>query len=272
MNDLALYAPQQNISTSLIDSTTVENMAKTLDKIRKFHAVVHSTLNPVTDYGIIPGTNKPTLLKPGAETMLMLFGLASSIQLVSATPEQLTKDTEFVAYTTKVQLLKDGIIVSEGIGTCNSMEKKYQKASALDVANTILKMAEKRALIDAVLHVASLSAVFTQDIEDMQDFLQDEKEKTMTVEDASKHKITFGKHKGKTLGELYKTEQGWIKWYLEQEKQDPTIVKAIEILKNAAANHKKNKDKPATPEQEAPPIQDEAADGERLPWDTDDKV
>ena len=36
------------------------------------------------------------------------------------------------------------------------------------LANTVLKMAKKRAQIDAVLTVASLSEIFTQDMEDLQ--------------------------------------------------------------------------------------------------------
>ena len=37
---------------------------------------------------------------------------------------------------------------------------------ALFLANTVLKMAKKRAQVDAVLTVASLSEIFTQDMED----------------------------------------------------------------------------------------------------------
>ena len=63
-------------------------------------------------------------------------------------------------------------------------------------------MAKKRAQIDAVLTVASLSEIFTQDVEDMKEFLQAESIENMTLSDAEKMKILFGKYKGRTLGEV----------------------------------------------------------------------
>ena len=46
-------------------------------------------------------------------------------------------------------------------------KKKYMKMDPYTMDNTVLKMAKKRALIDATLLVASLSDIFTQDLEDM---------------------------------------------------------------------------------------------------------
>jgi hypothetical protein len=99
------------------------------------------------------------------------------------------------------------LVISEGVGECNSKESKYRwrwlmesqlspgllavkdtlysemraskktgvkyktyRIESDDVfsqVNTILKMAKKRALVDAVLSAGRLSNVFTQDIEDM---------------------------------------------------------------------------------------------------------
>lgn len=286
MNEVAILNQPQNVSQSIIDSMTLDNVDKTLKKISDFHTIIRNTLNPATDFGIIPGTNKPTLLKPGAETICMLFGLTTNVEILSVIPQQLSKDTEFVSYTIKCKLYKNDYAVSEGVGTCNSFEKKYKNQDALNVANTIMKMAEKRALVDAVLHVASLSAVFTQDIEDMQDYMNKETVENMTVEEASKMKLNIGKQKGKTLGEVYKTDSGWIKWFLENGR-DEKIKKAIEILSNAAkqfSKNKKNKQSESAPKEVATsevdtetgeiisnePVKDleeEAAGTEKLPWD-----
>ena len=59
------------------------------------------------------------------------------------------------------------MLITEGLGSCNTRERKYLKMDPYTMDNTVLKMAKKRALVDAALLVASLSDVFTQDLEDM---------------------------------------------------------------------------------------------------------
>src|SRR6185369_6401125 len=55
------------------------------------------------------------------------------------------------------------------------VEKKQQvRTNPADVANTILKMAKKRGLVDAILTVTAASDIFTQDIEDLPDEIRDE--------------------------------------------------------------------------------------------------
>jgi hypothetical protein len=108
-----------------------------------------------------------------------------------------------VHYQVRVELFTiGGIFCGEGVGTASSAETKYQWRRAVcddeynatpedrrriaykpgknnsfytiaqvrtepeDVDNTILKMAKKRALIDAVLTVTAASDIFTQDAED----------------------------------------------------------------------------------------------------------
>ena len=58
-------------------------------------------------------------------------------------------------------------------GSCNSFEAKYKKLNPYDVKNTLEKMAEKRALVAAVLVGTAASDQFTQDIEAMP-FLMEE--------------------------------------------------------------------------------------------------
>ena len=59
------------------------------------------------------------------------------------------------------------MLVTEGLGSCNNRERKYIKMDPYTMDNTVLKMAKKRALVDAALLVGSLSDIFTQDLEDM---------------------------------------------------------------------------------------------------------
>jgi hypothetical protein len=119
------------------------------------------------DYGVIPGTgSKPTLLKPGAEKLNAIFGLAPILEITNRVEDW---DAGFVAYEVKVTLLNKRTtnVEAEGVGACNSRERKYKNQDAANIANTILKMAKKRALIDATLSATRASGLFTQDLEDM---------------------------------------------------------------------------------------------------------
>jgi hypothetical protein len=119
------------------------------------------------DYGIVPGTNgKPTLFKAGAEKLNAIFGLAPVVEVVNRAEDW---DKGFVSYEVKVTLLnkRNGQVEAEGIGCCNSRERRYKNQDAANVANTILKMSKKRALVDATLSATRASGMFTQDLEDM---------------------------------------------------------------------------------------------------------
>lgn len=150
-----------------------------------------------THYGVIPGTKQPSLYKAGAEKIMSTFRLAADPEV-----EQIGVDGE-IHYRVKVRILSaSGNFLGAGIGECSSSEEKYAWRAALcdeefdltpenrrrikfakyqgkvekkkqirtnpaDVSNTVLKMAKKRGLIDAVLTVTAASDLFTQDIEDL---------------------------------------------------------------------------------------------------------
>jgi len=149
---------------AIIDTVEVAQVEATMRKISQFQQVIQNTLHQNHDYGIIPGTDKPTLLKPGAEKILMMMGLCSEFEIVDS-----TRDFEkgFFQYQVRCKLLKGDTVITEGLGACNTREKKYMKMDPYTMDNTVLKMAKKRALIDATLLVASLSDIFNQDLEDM---------------------------------------------------------------------------------------------------------
>lgn len=148
----------------MIDDMSIQQVAQTMQKITQFQKVIQQTLRQNHDYGIVPGTDKPTLLKPGAEKILMMMGLRSEFEIVDS-----TRDFEngFFQYQVRCKLYKGDMLITEGLGSCNTKERKYLKQDPFSIDNTILKMAKKRALVDAALLVASLSDVFTQDLEDM---------------------------------------------------------------------------------------------------------
>lgn len=160
---MAINEPVTN-NLSIIDDMSIQQVAQTMQKITQFQKVIQQTLRQNHDYGIVPGTDKPTLLKPGAEKILMMMGLRSEFEIVDS-----TRDFEngFFQYQVRCKLFKGNMLITEGLGSCNTKERKYLKQDPFSIDNTILKMAKKRALVDATLLVASLSDVFTQDLEDM---------------------------------------------------------------------------------------------------------
>ncbi len=127
---------------------------------------VREHMNEGEDYGIIPGGSKPTLFKPGAEKLNAVFGLSPLVEVMKRLEDW---DAGFVAYEIKVTLLnkRSGGIEAEGIGSCNSRERRYKNQDAAGIANTVLKMAKKRALVDATLSATRASGLFTQDLEDL---------------------------------------------------------------------------------------------------------
>ncbi|RYG69477.1 hypothetical protein EON80_09735 [bacterium] len=118
------------------------------------------------DYGIVPGGMKPTLFKPGAEKLVAVFGLSPFVEITNRVEDW---DSGFLAYEVKVRLVNKRTqnVEAEGVGSCNSRERRYKNQDAANVANTILKMAKKRALIDATLSATRASGMFTQDLEDL---------------------------------------------------------------------------------------------------------
>lgn len=155
---------KSSYSLSVIDSVDIAEVSGTIHKIGQFQKVVQSQLRQNHDFGVIPGTPKPTLLKPGAEKILMLLGLRSAFEIVDATRDF---DKGFFQYQVKCSLYKGDMLITEGLGAANNREKKYLRQDPYTVDNTVLKMAKKRALVDSALLVGSLSDIFGQDLEDM---------------------------------------------------------------------------------------------------------
>lgn len=173
-------------------------------------------------YGVIPGTKKPTLLKPGAEKLCVLFRLAPSYQ-----SEKIWHEGNHLTVVSSCTLthIPTGLSIATGEGLCSTKEGRYAQRSGgrvcpacgsdaiikgreeygggfvcfkkkggcgakyddhdpaitsqsdggkvevdsaelPNVWNTVLKMADKRALVAAILNGTAASDVFTQDMED----------------------------------------------------------------------------------------------------------
>lgn len=168
--------------------------------------VMKEVMKKDVHYGVIPGCKKPSLYKPGSEKILSTFRLAVDPQVEDLS----TEDCARFRVIARVTHIGSGQFVGSGIGECSSDEDKYRwrkavceeefnetpedrrrekwfkayekpayqvkqvRTNVADVANTILKMAKKRAQIDATLTATAASDVFDQDIEDLPEELRPE--------------------------------------------------------------------------------------------------
>lgn len=150
------------------------------DAQNAIYAYVREGLQEGVDYGKIPGTgDKPALLKPGAERLVQGMGVRTAFVIVE---QEIDHDREntfcdrynnvrtsygLYRYTVRCEVYDAaGNLRGEGIGSASTLESKYISRPR-DCENTVLKMAKKRALVDAVLNTFGLSDRFTQDVEDI---------------------------------------------------------------------------------------------------------
>lgn len=198
-------------------------------------ALIEKALEEGRDYGVIPGTQRPTLYKPGAERVNAAFGMRTVFEVME---KEIDHDHEnhfygkyddktgppstsygLYRYVVLCRLIhrETGQEVGQGVGSCSTLETKYISRPR-DSENTTLKMAKKRALIDATLSAFGLSDQFTQDVEDFRQAGGGD-EPTAALTDNSI--MPFGKHKGVKLGEV---PRSYFEWALENmEKLDPTL-------------------------------------------------
>jgi hypothetical protein len=74
-------------------------------------------------FGKIPGTNKPTLLKAGAEKLSVLFRLSPSYTIKKEDLPNGHREYEIICTLTHINT-RD--IIGQGVGICSTMESKYR--------------------------------------------------------------------------------------------------------------------------------------------------
>ncbi|MBK1642856.1 hypothetical protein CKO12_13450 [Chromatium okenii] len=125
---------------------------------------IRSSLKEGIDYGSIPtkrGPSKPSLFKPGAEKICGMLGITVHFPSLKETEQALLQGSTFEYVMVRCELKNiHGQTLADGVGA-RSLKQDYGDL------NKALKMAEKSAHCDAVLRLAGLSEVFTQDLEDM---------------------------------------------------------------------------------------------------------
>ncbi|KKN82024.1 hypothetical protein LCGC14_0312910 [marine sediment metagenome] len=147
---------------------TTEEARGRLADIRQF---VRTELIEGQDYGTIPGTQKPSLWQPGAEKLTEKLMLAPTFDSVSWVVEDHERGAYMVDVLCRLIYYPTGQIVAECFGSAArdaTDDKPNPSFREKGLArNTTIKMAQKSALVGAVLKAARLAVEFTQDVEDM---------------------------------------------------------------------------------------------------------
>jgi hypothetical protein len=112
--------------SQFMPAMSIESAVERYNTITEF---VSRVLRKDVDYGVIPGTDKLTLLKPGAEKLTTFFGLSTRFSLIERI-EDWTGETHggepFFYYLYRCQLSRGDLLIAEADGSCNSREQKYR--------------------------------------------------------------------------------------------------------------------------------------------------
>ncbi len=182
------------------------SVADVVQQSMAIQEVMKAVMKENVHYGVIPGTDKPTLYKAGAEKLCLTFHIADRYVV-----EDLSNSADAIRYrvTCIGSHQHTGTELGQGIGEAQTGEEKYRWRRAVckeefeatpvslrrvkygkksggfytvdqvrtepaDMANTVLKMAAKRAKMAMVLNVLAASDAFTQDLEDLSDELREQ--------------------------------------------------------------------------------------------------
>lgn len=109
------------------------SVRQAVDRFNHVVEFVRTVMREGVDYGVIPGTDKPTLLKPGAEKLCTLFGLTSRFEIIRSAEDWTGADHNgepFFFYLYRCRLHRGDMIIAEGDGSANSWEQKYRYREA----------------------------------------------------------------------------------------------------------------------------------------------
>ena len=186
-------------TASMVPAKSANPTAEVVAHAKTVQQVMQAVMKQNVHYGAIPGAgDKPTLLKSGAEVLCMTFRIADRYEVTDLSSNGV------IRYRVNCvgEHQTSGVPLGSGLGECSTDEEKYRWRKAVckeefeqtsethrrlkfgrkqgghytvqqirtepaDLANTVLKMACKRAKIAMVLNVTAASDMFSQDLEDL---------------------------------------------------------------------------------------------------------
>src|SRR5919202_5677947 len=103
---------------------TIESAVERYQQVTEF---VSRVLRKDVDYGVIPGTEKRTLLKPGAEKLTTFFGLSTRFELLERIEDWTGEHhggEPFFYYLYRCRLFRGEALIAEGYARCLSRDEK----------------------------------------------------------------------------------------------------------------------------------------------------
>ena len=105
------------------------NVAEIKNQINLIQELMQSVMIENEHYGIIPGTKKKSLWKPGAEKLSMMFHLAPKYK---KEVEDLGHGHKNIDVSCTLIHIPSGAVMGEGVGSCSTMESKYRYRDSTD--------------------------------------------------------------------------------------------------------------------------------------------
>lgn len=167
----------ENTQVQVVQKGGAMSMKQIADRVNLVHQVLEKVMVKGTHYGTVPGCGaRMVLLKPGADVLAMTFQLVPQFTVTRTELENGHREYD----VTCSMYSAHGVMLGQGVGSGSTMEKKYryrkddggkkiENEDIADVYNTVLKMAKKRAHVDATLTVTGAGDLFTQDLIDEDD-------------------------------------------------------------------------------------------------------
>lgn len=127
----AEIAVRDNV-TVMQRAATALTLVEMRERVEQLDGFYRGLMQKDTDYGEIPGTNKPTLYQPGAQMLDQIFGYSPRFEILPSSVIDWQRPIPFFHYVLLCRLisLRSGDTVAEGIGSCNSYEDKYRWRNA----------------------------------------------------------------------------------------------------------------------------------------------
>lgn len=121
------------LTTAIVPTTTaimpVLVVAQMRERRQLMQELVRDALVREVDFGVIPGTSKPTLFKSGAEKLCTFFGLSVRLTCEDAQEDwtgEAHSGEAFFSYRYRAAISRGDMMVAEAEGSCTSWESRYR--------------------------------------------------------------------------------------------------------------------------------------------------
>jgi hypothetical protein len=205
-NESLIHQDPSPVPEQRHEMPAVLSVRQLVQNVARIQSAMREVMKEGIHYGKIPGTPRPTLLKPGAEVLCLMFRIAIDPDRIEDLSAIDPSGLPYIRYRVRLRFTSQvsGVFLGSAWGDASSLEEKYkwrratgrkefdatlsdhrrvkmrrgqQKGSeweefqirteAEDISNTILQMAIKRAEVSGTRRVTACSDIFGQDLEDL---------------------------------------------------------------------------------------------------------